>query len=78
VEHDLFRNPLHTPHQVRGRLFRDHALAERVLRRLDWRDKGPDWRDTNFSRRDVEPKRQVDATNAVELQRAQRDRGAGK
>jgi nitrile hydratase len=26
VEHDLFRKPLHTPDQVRGRLFRDHAL----------------------------------------------------
>src|SRR5262245_37786189 len=26
-EHDLFRKPLHTPDQVRGRLFRDHALG---------------------------------------------------
>src|SRR5437588_10133330 len=26
MEHDLFRKPLHTPDQVRGRLFRDHAL----------------------------------------------------
>ena len=23
--HDLFGKPLHTPHQVRGRLFPDHA-----------------------------------------------------
>src|SRR5262249_1446776 len=27
VEHDLFRRPPPTPDQVRGRLFRDHALA---------------------------------------------------
>jgi hypothetical protein len=26
-EHDLFRKPVPTPDQVRGRLFRDHALA---------------------------------------------------
>src|SRR5262249_40368185 len=26
VEHDLFRKPVPTPDQVRGRLFRDHAL----------------------------------------------------
>src|SRR5581483_9029547 len=25
--HDLFGKPLHTPYQVRGRLFPDHALA---------------------------------------------------
>jgi hypothetical protein len=28
-EHDLFRKPVPTPHQARGRLFRDHAL-ERI------------------------------------------------
>src|SRR5215470_341262 len=27
LEHDLFRKPVPTPHQVRGRLFRDHAPA---------------------------------------------------
>src|SRR5262245_13944747 len=27
LEHDLFRKPGSTPDQVRGRLFRDHALA---------------------------------------------------
>src|ERR1700730_9177784 len=27
LEHDLFRKPVSTPDQVRGRLFRDHALA---------------------------------------------------
>jgi general secretion pathway protein J len=27
LEHDLFRKPVSTPHQVRGRLFRDHARA---------------------------------------------------
>src|SRR5262245_50219750 len=27
VEHDLFRKPVSTPDQVRGRLFRDHALV---------------------------------------------------
>src|ERR1700741_1474910 len=27
VEHDLFRKLVSTPHQVRGRLFRDHALG---------------------------------------------------
>src|SRR2546423_7649987 len=26
LEHDLFRKPVSTPDQVRGRLFRDHAL----------------------------------------------------
>jgi hypothetical protein len=26
LEHDLFRKPVPTPDQVRGRLFRDHAL----------------------------------------------------
>jgi hypothetical protein len=26
MEHDPFRKPVPTPHQVRGRLFRDHAL----------------------------------------------------
>jgi hypothetical protein len=26
MEHDLFRKPVSTPDQVRGRLFRDHAL----------------------------------------------------
>jgi hypothetical protein len=30
LAHDLFRKPLHTPHQVRGRLFRDHALTENI------------------------------------------------
>jgi hypothetical protein len=25
IEHDLVGKPLHTPHQVRGRLFPDHA-----------------------------------------------------
>src|SRR5262249_54735812 len=30
VEHDLFRKPVSTPDQVRGRLFRDHALAAAV------------------------------------------------
>jgi len=25
--HDLFRKPVPTPHQVRGKLFRDHALV---------------------------------------------------
>src|ERR1700720_4099653 len=28
LAHDLFRKPVPTPHQVRGRLFRDHALAD--------------------------------------------------
>jgi hypothetical protein len=27
VEHDLFRKPVSTPDQVRGRLVRDHALG---------------------------------------------------
>jgi EAL domain-containing protein (putative c-di-GMP-specific phosphodiesterase class I) len=27
LEHDLFRKPVSTPDHVRGRLFRDHALA---------------------------------------------------
>jgi hypothetical protein len=26
MEHDPFRKPVLTPHQVRGRLFRDYAL----------------------------------------------------
>src|SRR5262245_47425404 len=30
VKHDLFRKPLNTPDQVRGRLFRDHALGCRL------------------------------------------------
>jgi hypothetical protein len=33
VEHDLLRKPVSTPDQVRGRLFRDHAL-ERAQERL--------------------------------------------
>ena len=31
LEHDLFRKPVSTPDQVRGRLFRDHALALRPI-----------------------------------------------
>jgi len=27
LEHDVFRKPVPTPHQVRGRHFRHHALA---------------------------------------------------
>src|SRR5262249_12362586 len=34
VEHDLFRKPVPTPHQVRGRLFRDHAVMRIVGGRL--------------------------------------------
>src|SRR5215831_11059366 len=30
LEHDLFRKPEATPDQVRGRLFRDHALIPRL------------------------------------------------
>src|SRR3981189_1383893 len=29
-EHDLFGKPVPTPHQVRGRLFPDHALEDRL------------------------------------------------
>src|ERR1700758_4948136 len=32
IEHGLSRKPLHTPHQVRGRLFPNHALPHRPLR----------------------------------------------
>src|SRR5580704_15188324 len=32
VEHDLFRKPVSTPDQVRGRLFRDHALLPQFHR----------------------------------------------
>jgi hypothetical protein len=51
-EHDLFRKPLHTPAQVRGRLFRDHALDQGsdqpqellLLRSLSWcGEKGPEF-----------------------------------
>jgi hypothetical protein len=31
LEHDLFRKPVSTPDQVRGRLFRDHARVWRVI-----------------------------------------------
>ena len=34
LEHDLFRKPVPTPDQVRGRLFRDHALSGMTLVRL--------------------------------------------
>src|SRR5262245_23341340 len=33
LEHDLFRKPASTPDQVRGRLFRDHALRDHALMR---------------------------------------------
>jgi 5-methyltetrahydropteroyltriglutamate--homocysteine methyltransferase len=33
LEHDLFRKPVSTPDQVRGRLFRDHALREERMQR---------------------------------------------
>src|SRR5689334_18238429 len=38
-EHDLFRKPLHTPDQVRGRHFRDHALAVEVRMELTPQDR---------------------------------------
>ena len=34
VEHDPFRKPDSTPHQVRGRLFRDHALARQEMQMI--------------------------------------------
>src|SRR5215475_11064207 len=34
-EHDLFRKPVPTPHQVRGRLFRDHALGKDLAMTID-------------------------------------------
>jgi len=37
VELDLFRKPVPTPQQVRGRLFRDHALDARPLSGTCWR-----------------------------------------
>src|SRR5207249_9246011 len=42
--HDLFRKPVSTPDQVRGRLFRDHALEIRVGR-MKWEriSASPDW-----------------------------------
>ncbi|HEY8442862.1 MAG TPA: RES family NAD+ phosphorylase [Xanthobacteraceae bacterium] len=37
AEHDLFRKPVPTQQQVRGRLFRDHALDARPLSGTCWR-----------------------------------------
>src|ERR1700726_3691438 len=56
LEHDLFRKPVPTPHQVRGRLFRDHALmtGREGLRR--WaRRASRAWRGLGARVRPIEP-----------------------